>query len=447
MVTTACDFLQQHNTTDFNNKLYKEHEAARSAEELNLQTVLLATKTTEISTIKALLVLAEHQDRTRPRTEVIEYAVQFARECHDQMLLADTLFCYGNILYTQNQKLEALEQFYFAREIFLAIPALRKASATLLNIAQASPTNKLALLEQAQLEFESLDNQAIDTAFCLLHLGMAHYRESNEAKAVELLMHARAMVLELGGWPYILFECEYYLSWSHYDMGQYDEAEKWGWKALENQQNDYDAACSMEILGKVSISKGEYDQAIGHLLGALEVFKTFEVPVYITRMLLALGRAKMKKGQKQDALQTFTEALGYSQMSPNERDEQILCQFYLNVMQDPWREPTAEEINLVPVNDIPGRIHLMCDQGLERLGGDASTFQNRLTSWINSIPGSSNSVMPEFPIPADSTSVKGPPRLRRLLFYSQADAQRFIERWNMHCHSMADGDVADIRAS
>ncbi|KAJ7582385.1 hypothetical protein C8J56DRAFT_1056526 [Mycena floridula] len=156
----------------------------------------------------------------------------------------------------------------------------------------------------------------------------------------------------------------------------------------------------------------------------------------------------MRRGHKWDAIQAFTEAADYYGIFQTERKNQIRCQFYLDVLQDPERKPTAEELKFLPAADIlvQGWVHLLCDERPERLGGDASTFQNRLTSWINSIPGSSDSVMPEFPIPADSTSVKGHPRLRKLLFYTRADAQCFIELWNTHCHSMADDDVADIRA-
>ncbi|KAJ7582384.1 hypothetical protein C8J56DRAFT_1029166 [Mycena floridula] len=292
MVITACDFLRQYNTTDVYNDLYKEHQAVRSLEELNLQTVLLTITTAEIDTIRALFVLAKHQYETRPKTEVIEHVLRFARNCSDQMLFGDALSCYGDILYSLNRYKEAMEQFYLAREIFLAIPALRAAGWALLNIAQTSPIDKqLALLEQAQLELETLGNHSSDTAFCLLHLGIVHYRQGRQAEAVKSLRHTWDLFLELGGMSHMLFECATYLADSYHDLGQYDEAEAWGLRALTHGRQDYrHVADCMRILGTISISQGNYGKAIERLTEAVEGWRIYGSAIFIAPALLKLGR-------------------------------------------------------------------------------------------------------------------------------------------------------------
>ncbi|KAJ7598575.1 hypothetical protein C8J56DRAFT_1039464 [Mycena floridula] len=65
MIQAACYFLQRHNSTNFGNPNYRDHHAARSGEEINLQTVLLTTRIPSTDMLRALLTLARHQKQAR----------------------------------------------------------------------------------------------------------------------------------------------------------------------------------------------------------------------------------------------------------------------------------------------------------------------------------------------------------------------------------------------
>ncbi|KDR74748.1 hypothetical protein GALMADRAFT_157340 [Galerina marginata CBS 339.88] len=133
-IASACKFLTQHSSSP-GDVSFKEHVSIISAEEENLQAILLGPVDPQPSLIEAMLVLVQHQLLTRPRLEVIEHAVGLARKIEgDQTLLADALSCYGKILHNFDRYDQAEEQFLLARQIFLSIPDKRQAARCSLNL-------------------------------------------------------------------------------------------------------------------------------------------------------------------------------------------------------------------------------------------------------------------------------------------------------------------------
>ncbi|KAJ7580177.1 hypothetical protein C8J56DRAFT_867455, partial [Mycena floridula] len=240
MIGTACHFLQKYHITKLNDHPFREHQDTRLLEELNLQSVLLTSTSAEDIIIEALITLAEHQSRTRPRTEVIEHAIQVAKKSpNHRKLLGQALYSPGKMLGLLHRDQESIEQYALARETFLAISEREMAAYALLGLAHTGHTNRLALLEQAQNEFESLGNNPNDIAFCLFHLGRAHHLQKDNTKAVELLVRASGLFKECS-WPAHAVKCASYLARSYHSMGEYDEAELWGLRALkEGQQLGY----------------------------------------------------------------------------------------------------------------------------------------------------------------------------------------------------------------
>ncbi|KAJ7571873.1 hypothetical protein C8J56DRAFT_878135 [Mycena floridula] len=196
VIDAACNFLQKHSSVTPGELLFKDDLKARSLEEINLQAVLLRSKTASPAIIRALIILARHQYRTRLRTEVIEHAVLLARQGSDQKLIGDTLRYYGEILFRLNRMDEAVDQYKLAQKSYLAVSKKELAGRLSLEIADATAridpsTDDISLMEQVRKDFESSDDAKVsDWAFCLRLLGRAHLRHKNYSDAIEHLTHA-----------------------------------------------------------------------------------------------------------------------------------------------------------------------------------------------------------------------------------------------------------------
>ncbi|KAJ7598900.1 hypothetical protein C8J56DRAFT_176957 [Mycena floridula] len=388
MIEAACRFLQRYASLTPGEPSYNKDIAARSVEEINLQSILLAITSSETKFIEAFYILAWHQYRTRPRTEVIQHAVKLAKAATNQKLFGELLYCYGATLFCLNNLEESLEQFKCSRQIYIAISEPRLAALALLDIADVSPyiypeAEEIPLLEQARLELEtiqsprpkithrfsslqirfkkskpkdssSMDDQ--DMEKCLRDLAKAYSRRGHHSKAIEHLIHAREFCSNS---PFRAARCAQALALTYHRVRQYDEAEKWGllgleaWKELGNSA----VAFVLRILGRIYISKGQYDQAIDRLKEGLNTANSRENRLDAAYILLELGRAQMKKGAIDDSQASFTEALDYFGSLEAAVQDLVVCRFYLDRLKDPLQAPTNEERNALHMTwhheDIP----------------------------------------------------------------------------------------------
>ncbi|KAJ7596159.1 hypothetical protein C8J56DRAFT_1160389 [Mycena floridula] len=381
MVEAACRFLQTHDATMPGKPSYKIDMEARSIEEINLQSILLNTISSEPHFIDALLTLAWHQNQIRPRTEVIQHAVKLMSDVTGQKLIGHVFNCYAWILHNLNHWKASLDQHNLARQAYLDASEPRLAARTLLDVAYVSTfidpqTHEIPLIEQAKLELETLqipkhnqhkqhflpslstlrnrfkkgtrqpkdistiDNK--DLASCLIQLGRAYSRSGEHSKAIEHLTHAHELCPELS-WNGA--QCAEDLAWSHHHLQQHNEAEKWGLLALKEWQEMGDSHVSavLWILGMISISKGQYDKAVKYLTEGLDIAKARNDEWNIADILLELGRAHMKKGEINDAQNFFTEALAHFGPLQGVERRMIVCRYYLAKLEDPLQPPTEEE--------------------------------------------------------------------------------------------------------
>ncbi|KAJ7573750.1 hypothetical protein C8J56DRAFT_1033608 [Mycena floridula] len=394
IVEAACRFLQTHDATEAGKPSYKDDMAARSVEAINLQSILLDTTSSEPYFIQALLTLAWHQYEIRPRTEVIQHAMKLMSNFTGQKLIGDVSSCYAWILHDLNHYKKSLEQFNLARQAYLEASAPQDAVHALLAAAYVSPlvdsgTNEIPLIEQAKLEIETLQSPKHnhhwqhflpslstlqnrfkkgtrqpkatitvyndDLAKCLSRLGMAYSRWGDHSQAIEHLTHARELCPELS---FNGARCAQNLAKSHHQCQQYHEAEKWGLLALKEWQEmgGYGATLVFFILGKIYISKGQYEQAVKYLVEGLDLAKAHNSERDVSNFLLQLGRAKMKEGKVKDAQNFFTEALAHFGSWQGE-EGMVICRFYLAKLENPSQLPTKEECdalkNTLNQEDIP----------------------------------------------------------------------------------------------
>ncbi|KAJ7596132.1 hypothetical protein C8J56DRAFT_1116582 [Mycena floridula] len=395
MIEAACSFLEHHNTINPREPTYKADMEARSIEEINLQSILLCTTSSESHLIQALLTLALHQYQIRPCTEVIQHAVKLMSNVTGQKLTGDVFNCYAWILHDLTRWKQSLEQCKLARQAYLDASEPRLAALALLDVAYVSAlidsqTNEMALIEQAKLELETLqspkhsqhwqhflpslttlrnkfkrgtgqpkntntiDNE--DLASYLIQLGIAYSRKKDHFKAIKQLTHARELCPELS---INRAQCAQDLARSHHHLQQYNEAEKWGLLALKEWQEigKSDVSYVLLILGRIFISKGQYDKAVKYLTYGLDGAKARNHEWNLANILLQLGRAKMKKGETEDAQTFLTEALSHFGSLQGKDKEIVACRFYLAKLGNPSQLPTEEEYNALKFTshdeDIP----------------------------------------------------------------------------------------------
>ncbi|KAJ7572145.1 hypothetical protein C8J56DRAFT_1079105 [Mycena floridula] len=400
MIKTACSFLTQYHCVEPGEPLYEDHATARAKEETNLHSILLDTQESHSSVIDAILVLAWHQYRIRPRTELIEHAVNLTkqssaadfksdraigsrskhashRQCVDHKMIGDIFDCYGTILFHLSRFSEAMEQFKHGRKAYLAASETSLAARMLLEIANASSiidstTNEIPQIEQAQHEMQSIDVSKrlrvtnifsclggpftksfnprhslanTDMVICLHRLGRAHSRHYDYSQAIVYLLRARDLCADL---PFEASQCAEDLAEAYYRLHQYDDAEAWGSRALEGwKMIGGRTIYSFWVLGMICIAKGKYAEAIGYLKEGLLTATQSENHGHIPYILLELGRAYMKQRKTDEARACFTESEPNSGVSSGDvgvyKLTTLARTFYLGKLDDPSRVPTFAE--------------------------------------------------------------------------------------------------------
>ncbi|KAJ7585426.1 hypothetical protein C8J56DRAFT_1165850 [Mycena floridula] len=371
MINAACNFLQQYNSTEPGEESFQNDMQVRTIEEINLQAILLQTSKFNTDVINALETLAWHQRQVRPRTEVIQHAVKLLQNITNQHRLAARIFdCYAVILYSLNHYQESLQQHNLAREAYFAASEPTLAAWALIDIADVSAmidssVNEIPLLEQAQHELESIGEGSEQwknaTAHCLMVLGVAHSRRRNYSKALEHLTRVRDLCSDS---PFERVQCTSYLAEVYHRLQQLDEAEKIAVQTVnEWKQIGAYLGWPLHLLGKIYISKAEYNKAIKSLQEGLQIAKTYGDQPNTANILLELGRSYMKVSKDNDAKKSFSQALVDYGNLEGVVSNRITCQYYLNKLDDPSRLPTLEEEDALRVTsheeDIPGQISVV----------------------------------------------------------------------------------------
>ncbi|KAJ7585383.1 hypothetical protein C8J56DRAFT_1165824 [Mycena floridula] len=360
MVNAACNLLQQYDSITPGEESFQNDMQVRSIEEINLQAILLETSEFNTDVIKALQTLAWHQQRVRPRTEVIQHAMKLLQNIKNQNTLVAGIFeCYAAILYSLTSE-----------------PTL--AAWALIDIADVSTYidssfNEIPLLEQAQNELESIDKGGEQwrkaTTECLMLLGVAHSRHHTYSKALEHLTRARDLCSDSS---FERVQCTNYLAEVYHHLQQLDEAEKMAVQTVnEQKQIGAYSGWPLLVLGMIYISKAEYNKAIKSLEEGLQFVKTYGDQRDAGNILLELGRAYMKMSKDDDAKSSFSQALvNYGNLEGVE-ELKIVSQYYLNKLDDPSRLPTLEEENALQVTgheeDIPGHTSVVSSTYIENV--------------------------------------------------------------------------------
>ncbi|KDR77581.1 hypothetical protein GALMADRAFT_22660, partial [Galerina marginata CBS 339.88] len=311
MVASACNFLTHHNSSPGDSS-FKDHAKALSAEEGNLQEILLTVTDSEPLVIDALLVLARHQLSTRPRLEAVDHALTLSRGLKShQILIGDVLTCYGRMLLKLNRYDDAEEKFTCARQMFLSIPDEQRAAMSLLDLAEVYSftddknfSEKSGLIMDAKSVFEKLDDKPA-VALSLYQLGCLLGQNNHYKEGIELVIRARETFQDLED-ALNHAKCSYALEEVYYWAKRYDEGLIAGTEAVREYEHlgQY-LGDSMLLLGRMLFMKGNYTEALEMVVRALAICKSYGCPMDIGQTLEVLGRTWAKVGRIADAKEAY----------------------------------------------------------------------------------------------------------------------------------------------
>ncbi|KAG6914059.1 hypothetical protein DXG01_002731 [Tephrocybe rancida] len=363
MLESACQFLEAH-ASNINDKFFKSHSAAMSAEEGNLEAVLLMTP--EIHATQdgfllhviqdGFLLLARHQQHHSARVNIIEHALHLARHIDDDLLQGDLLFCYGDSLCQVDQGNMASKHLEAALCYFLSASDRKRAAKCRLKLfdamqGQAGDTFERyqEIIVDAQADCKATGDEGL-AACCLLYLGILNYKFHNDSTALDLLTQVEPVLAQVKDWEHHA-ECSCVSLWVHYYMGQYDLAYTCAASALEECDHIGDAQGCAGLhnhIGRIHSAHGNFEGSLRSYLCCLEVLKSLGLPPWSTA-LRGMGLAWAKLGKVQDACQAFKESLQQlahpdaPAPSPITQRKIACTQLFLHRLENPALVPTPEE--------------------------------------------------------------------------------------------------------
>ncbi|KAF9070028.1 hypothetical protein BDP27DRAFT_1420463 [Rhodocollybia butyracea] len=247
--------------------------------------------------------------------EVAQHTVELIKKSQDQKLYAEALYWNAYNLMGIDQYDAAIEQFLLAQKAFLQVSGWNCAADALFWIGYIPVYTVYGLnnqdIKDALAEFQSLPDPA---GMVMCQVALAH---EWDAQSIQTLTSTWEFCIS-HNLPREQAGCTQCLARVCINFGRFEEAKKWGLIALEEtKQSNIWTFHVLNIIGNhgsALISLGDYDQAVEYLMKGLESNKAYGRPLGIIWILFPLGRAWMKKGQKEDARGAFMETLKYGEM-------------------------------------------------------------------------------------------------------------------------------------
>ncbi|KAF8062335.1 hypothetical protein FPV67DRAFT_267325 [Lyophyllum atratum] len=361
LVESACNFLAEYSSPP-DEALYNfDHATTPSAiEQENLRAILLKTTKPAPNLINALITLAQHQELTSPRTDIIQHALDLVHGMEDNSrLLAAVSFSYGNICIRLDRFTDAREHYTLAHDIFLSIPDKKKAAECLLKLVQAYASDKpwyardRALIADAQTKFESINDRR-GIALCHFHLGRFQWKyassHSSYSEVVDLFRKAKGAFARYKDAEEHA-ECSLYIAHAYFWMKDYEQAQIWAASAVEEYGSirRYQVSAT-HIHARVHIVKGDYDSALSLLVHALEHSKLYGTPLDTALMLEQIGRIWSRVDRTIDAKVAFQRCVRiYSSAGKSGQLGAVRCNFFIRRLdlQDPLSSPSDDEVSAV----------------------------------------------------------------------------------------------------
>ncbi|KNZ74267.1 hypothetical protein J132_07429 [Termitomyces sp. J132] len=353
MIEAACAFLKQHDSV-IGDPLYKAQSAVLSAEERNLEAILLLARVPSVRVIRdGLLSLAYYQCYHRPRLIVIEHALTLVRATDNKLLHGSVLLCYGNIAFrldqyslSLNQLEKALHFFLFAKDRRMVAECRLSLENTLRYHLDSDFQSRKKIISQAQFDYES-NNDEIGVARCQFALGrlLSQYRHLSEA--IELLEWAGGVFAQFKD-QHRYAECTAILAKTYCRLSDHDLAYYYATTALNEYEivHDLRGYCGTMIdLGRILSARGDYEGSLETLLHSFKVRKSMALPPS-GGALEGVGLAWANLGNIDNARNAFQEALQQysSQESAYYSETDIVrCQFFLKRLRDRELQPTPTE--------------------------------------------------------------------------------------------------------
>ncbi|KAG6816216.1 hypothetical protein H0H87_007714 [Tephrocybe sp. NHM501043] len=352
MINSACTFLRGHDSPA-GGALFKAHSAALSAEEVNLEAVLLTVTDPDLHVIQdGFLPLTRHQRYHTPRVDIIKHAPNVAKTTEAKLLLGDLLFTHGDTLRQLRQFDSSLKQLKAALELFLSIPDRRKATecrlqlASVIRIHSGKLTESQIILTVEQEDCKAIGDEALN-ARCLLDLGRLYCQDSDFAAALNVLMQAEPVLARVND-QLQHSRCLQALATVYYEMDDLDPAYVYATSALKECDDIGDVQGSSYLkndIGKILSARGQHEASLTSYLQRLEIGTSLGLPAS-GRALEGVGIAWANLKRVADARQAFEGSLQQYLSEEPVYDAQCgiaRSRLFLRKLDNPFVIPTPAE--------------------------------------------------------------------------------------------------------
>lgn len=288
---------------------------------------ILNSSQEDTAKVNTLLALSKSSLSLVPETALM-YATD-ARKLSEQLQFsrgrAFALKAIGMVYYNQGKYPETLDYWLQSLHVFDSIDEKTGKANMLSNIGavysnQTEDDKALEYYYRALRTAEQL-NDKLRLATLYINIGNVYYHNPvNHNKALEYFKKSLPLCEELEDNNTLGSACanigEIYL-----DRNQFDSALFYFKKSKTSLDNSEDAAYALNNLGRFYTKRGKYDEAIQYHKNAFDTAQKGSATLYMAQSKLYMGDAYYQKGEYENAINTYNEAVGLSLQISNKNIE------------------------------------------------------------------------------------------------------------------------------
>ncbi|KAG8927271.1 hypothetical protein FRC02_008335 [Tulasnella sp. 418] len=291
-------------------------QAELSKEEINLDTIILdalCSADSKGEAIRATIGYSTYLNRTQPRVNVIEAAIQIARDTSSAQL-ASCLECYGDILRFQSRFDAAYIALEEAVEMHIQTGRISSASYCLWSIGdmlldQNRFEEAWSKVEEARRRCMEIDSPRGAVA-CLFLLGNIYEAQGKFDIAISTLEETKSQCVRLGE-RLGQANCLRALGKVYFAQGQYEAAlsvateAKLAYAELRSPRG---TAHTLLLLGGIHYNQGQYSEAYSAAEEARSVFSGLGTALHAADSLILMGNVLLKQGRYDEVYPRAKEA-------------------------------------------------------------------------------------------------------------------------------------------
>ncbi|KAF9466844.1 hypothetical protein BDZ94DRAFT_1305721 [Collybia nuda] len=313
---SICRFMSDHKSEP-GDPTFTTDAQELANEETNIQAILLDVikQGFHSNAVDALLIYCWYQHWTRPRLDVIESVLVVSRFSNETLHTAESLFCLGHMYSKLDYHKEAVKALVEAKDIFDSLGHKSKAAQCFMKLVDVymflqDDDGCCDAMEAAQRDLGEIGDEAL-AADALFRVGQYKWFIQERGDSREKLLEAQQIYFRLNK-PMGVAHCNYWISRAYYGEKNLAEARRAAETAfVEYERLDHrdSAAETLIHLCRILEGIGCYDEAVRRALQGVHMYQDIGGPSGIAQGLEVLGKIYVKTGRYDEALSAYEQSI------------------------------------------------------------------------------------------------------------------------------------------